>query len=199
MYAPDLAARWEVAPDGTSATFYLQENACFHDGEPVTADDVAFSFTAYMDPRTKSRWLPSLSMVREADAFAEGTADSMEGITVIDHYTVRFDMAFLTGQFLAHAADVYIFPEHILGEIAPGEIDDSDFFTGLGPQKPIGSGPWLFVMHQPDWFHELLAHEDYHFGKPKIDRVFILGIIGDDEDSQGGAVRLDELKRVQTC
>ena len=173
MYAPDLAARWEIAPDGSSATFYLQENACFHDGEPVTADDVAFSFTAYMDPRTKSRWVQSLSMVKGVEAFAEGAADSVEGIAVVDHYTVRFDMAFPTGQFLAQAADVYILPEHILGEIAPEEIDDSDFFTGLGSQRPIGSGPWLFVKHRPDQFHELEAHEHYHFGRPKIDRVFV--------------------------
>ena len=173
VYAADLAERWEVAPDGSSITFYLRENACFHDGEPVTADDVAFSFTAYMAPRTGSRAVQSLSMVRGADAFADGTADSVEGITVVDHYTVRFDMAFPTGQFLAQVADVYILPEHILGSMAPEEIDDSDFFTGLGAQRPIGSGPWLFVIHQPDQFHELEAHEDYHFGMPKIERVFI--------------------------
>ena len=126
-----------------------------------------------MDPRTKSRRVRSLSMVRGANAFAEGAADSVEGITVVDHYTVRFDMAFPTGQFLTHAADVYILPEHILAEIAPEDIDDSDFFTGLGSQNPIGSGPWSFRWHEPDQYHWLVAHQDYHFGVPNIDCVIV--------------------------
>ena len=173
VYAPNMAARWEVAPDGSSATFYLQKNAFFHDGEPVTADDIAFSFTAYMDPRTKSRAVQRLAMVKGAEAFAEGTTDSVEGINVIDDYTIRFDMAFPTGQFLTQAAGVWLLPEHILGSLGPEDIDDSEFFIGLGSQKPIGSGPWKFVKHEPDQFHELISNDDYYLGKPKIDRVFV--------------------------
>ena len=173
MYAPNMAARWEVAPDGSAVTFYLQKNAFFHDGEPVTADDVAFSFTSYLDPRTKSRAVGRLKMVKGAEAFGEGTTDSVEGITVVDDHTIRFDMAFPTGQFLSQAAGVYVLPEHILGSLAPEDIDDSEFFIGLGSQKPIGSGPYKFVKHEPDQFHELLGNDDYYLGKPKIDRVFV--------------------------
>ena len=173
VYAPNIAARWEIAPDGSSATFHLQKNAFFHDGEPLTADDIAFSFTSYMDPRTKSRAVQRLAMVKGGEAFADGTADSVEGINVIDDYTIRFDMAFPTGQFLTQAAGVWILPEHILGSLAPEDIDDSEFFIGLGSQKPIGTGPWKFVRHEPDQFHELISNDDYYLGKPKIDRVFV--------------------------
>ncbi len=171
-FIPELAERWETAEDGSSVTFYLRKNAFFHDGEQVTADDIKWSFESYMDPKTKSRAVQSLSMVKGADAFAEGTADSVEGIVVVDDYTVRFDMAFPTGQFIP-AAGRNILPEHILGSIPPEDLDDHDFFIGLSGGKPIGSGAWQFVKHEPDQFHELLAVDDYFLGKAKIDRVFV--------------------------
>ncbi len=48
---PDLAERWDVGPDGTLYTFSLRQNARFHDGRPVTAQDVVYSWDA---PRTRS-------------------------------------------------------------------------------------------------------------------------------------------------
>ena len=43
-FKPELAESWEVAPDGKSVTFHLRKDATFHDGSPVTADDVKWSF-----------------------------------------------------------------------------------------------------------------------------------------------------------
>ncbi len=171
-FIPELAERWEVSEDGASVTFYLRKNAFFHDGEQVTAEDVKWSFESFMNPRTKSRQVQRLSMVKGGDAFAEGTADSVEGIVIVDDYTVRFDMAFPTGQFIP-AAGGNILPEHILSKIADEDLDDHAFFIGLSGEKPIGSGAWKFVKHEPDQFHELLAADDYFLGKPKIDRVFV--------------------------
>ena len=171
-FIPELAERWDVSEDGRSVTFYLRKNAFFHDGEAVTADDVKWSFESYMNPKTKSRAVQRLAMIKGADAFAEGTTDSVEGIVTVDEHTVRFDMAFPTGQFIP-AAGMNILPQHILSSIPAEELDDHDFFLGLSGNKPIGSGPWMFVKHEPNRFHELVANPDYHFGKPKIDRVFV--------------------------
>ena len=171
-FIPELAERWSASPDGMSVTFYLRKNAFFHDGEPVTAEDVRWSFESHINSRTNSRLARSLSLIKGAGAFADGIADSVEGIVIVDDYTVRFDMAFPTGQFIP-AAGPNILPEHILGRIAPEDLDEHEFFTGLGAQKPIGSGPWKFVKHEPDQFHELVSSDDYFLGKPKIDRVFV--------------------------
>ena len=171
-FIPELAERWEVSADGGSVTFYLRKNAFFHDGEAVTADDIKWSFESYMNPTTKSRQVQRLSMIKGADAFAEGTADSVEGIVIVDDYTVRFDMAFPTGQFIP-AAGGNILPEHILSSIPAEDLDDHEFFIGLGSSQPIGSGAWRFVKHEPDQFHELVAVDDYFLGKAKIDRVFV--------------------------
>ena len=171
-FIPELAERWEVSEDGASVTFYLRKNAFFHDGEAVTADDIKWSFESYMNPTTKSRQVQRLSMIKGGDAFAEGTADSVEGIVIVDDYTVRFDMAFPTGQFIP-AAGGNILPEHILSSIPAEDLDDHEFFIGLGSSQPIGSGAWRFVKHEPDQFHELIAVDDYFLGKAKIDRVFV--------------------------
>ena len=178
-YIPDIVERWDTAPDGSAVTFYMRKNAVWHDGEPVTAEDLEFSFTLYMDYRTKSRHVGKFAMVKGADAFARGTASSVSGITVIDHHTLTVEMAFPSSQFVAQAGGttsglgLYLLPKHLLSSIPVEDIDDHDFFIGLSGNIPIGTGPWKFVKHEPDQFHELVANEDYHFGAPKIDRVFV--------------------------
>ncbi|RPI90613.1 MAG: hypothetical protein EHM40_17905, partial [Chloroflexi bacterium] len=51
---PDLAESWEVSPDGTIYTFHLRENAKFHDGRPVTAQDVVYSWERAASPELES-------------------------------------------------------------------------------------------------------------------------------------------------
>ena len=178
-YIPDIVERWAMEPDGSAVTFYMRKNAVWHDGEPVTAEDLAFTFHLYMDPRSKSRHVGKFAMVKGADAFQEGTASSVSGITVVDDHTLSVEMAFPSSQFLAQSGGttsglgLYLLPEHLLSSIPVEDVDDHDFFIGLSGNIPIGTGPWKFVKHEPDQFHELAANPDYHFGAPKIDRVFI--------------------------
>ena len=186
-FIPELAERWELAEDGGSVTFYLRKSASFHDGEPVTAKDVRWSYESYMDPNTKSRVVHRLEMVKGAKAFAEGSADSVEGIVIVDDHTVRFDMEYPTGQFVP-ASGWSILPSHILSKIAPEDLDEHDFFTGLGTQTPIGSGAWKFVRHEPGQLHELVANRDYFLGKPKIDRVLV-HLIADADATQAAMQR----------
>ncbi len=51
---PDLAERWELSPNGTVYTFYLRKNARFHDGRPVTVQDVIYSWERAADPKLAS-------------------------------------------------------------------------------------------------------------------------------------------------
>ena len=169
-WAPDLAERWEVAPDGSSYTFFLRKNAVFHDGTPVTAKDVAFSFKSYLGPSTVSKWTGRLSLIKGADDYTNGNTNDVAGIVVVDDHTVRFDMEFPTGLFLINCCDnpgLAILPEHILGQISPENLDQSAYFT----EQVTGSGPFKFVKFASDQFIELEANPDYFFGRPKIDRV----------------------------
>ena len=178
-YIPDIVERWDMAPDGSAVTFYMRKNALWHDGEPVTAADLEYTFALNMDPRSKSRHVGKFAMVKGAAEFAEGTADHVSGISVVDDHTLLIEMGFPSSQFVAQSGGttsglgIYLLPKHILSSIPIEDIDDHDFFIGLSGNKPIGTGPWMFVKHEPDQFHELVANPDYHFGPPKIDRVFI--------------------------
>lgn len=82
-----LAESHEVSEDGTVITFHLHDNAYFSDGEKVTADDVAFTFTYMSDP-TDERWTDQTTMIKGADEYREGKADSIEGVKVIDENTI---------------------------------------------------------------------------------------------------------------
>lgn len=168
--APSLADSWEVAPDATSVTFKLNPNAKWHDGTPVTAKDVAFTFRMALHPEVKSNRASAYALIKGAAAFTAGEADDVEGITVIDDHTIRFDMEFPNGLFVDETAQrAQILPEHLLGNVPPAELSQNRFFIdGL-----VGSGPFKLEKFVTDQYAELVAYPDYFGGKPKIDRILV--------------------------
>lgn len=170
-FAGDLAESWEVAPDGSSYTFKLRQNAKWHDGTPVTARDVAFTYTTALNPATGSKLTGRFALIKGAAAYTEGKADSVAGINVIDDHTIRFDMEFPNGLFLYETtsgpAPWAILPQHILGSLKPEDMAKHPYFS----EALVGSGPFKFVKYVPDQYLEVEANPDYHFGRPKIDRI----------------------------
>jgi peptide/nickel transport system substrate-binding protein len=78
--APELAESWEVATDGMSCTFKLRKDAKFHDGTPVTAKDVKWSF----DRAVKVGGFPTFQM-------SAGSLEKPEQFVVVDDHTFRID------------------------------------------------------------------------------------------------------------
>lgn len=171
--APDLAESWDLAPDATSVTFHIRKNAKWHDGQPVTAKDVAFTFTSALNPLVKSTRAGGFALIKGAADFTAGKADKVTGINVIDDYTIRFDMEFPNGLFVNETAQrAQILPEHILGKVAPADLAKNKFFI----DSVVGSGPYKMVRYVTDQYLELEANPDYFFGKPKVDRI-VMSII----------------------
>ena len=112
--SPDLAERWDTAMDGLSTTFYLRKNALWHDGTPVTAHDVAWTYHMYLNGETGSKRTGALSLIKGAEAYTSGEADTVEGIVVLDDHTIRFDQAFPNILFLQQTT-YPILPKHVLG------------------------------------------------------------------------------------
>jgi peptide/nickel transport system substrate-binding protein len=165
-FAPELAESWKIAPDGTSYTFAIRKNATWHDGKPVTARDVAYTYRMYLNSATGTKRSGGLALIKGAAAYTDGKANDVAGITVVDDQTIRFDMEFPNGLFLQQTT-LAILPEHILGSIPPADLQKQRFFS----DAPMGSGPFKFVKYQPDQFIEVEANPDFYFGKPKIDRL----------------------------
>jgi len=151
---PDLAERWEVSPDGLRYVFHMNPNARWHDGEPVTAEDVAFTFNeviAKVHPRA-SRWWDNV-------ARAEAESEHLFAITLKSPFA-----PFLTLLGNRLGSGTLILPKHI--------YQGSDPRTNHANRRPIGSGPFKLAEWRAGSFITLERNPDYFKpGLPYLDRL----------------------------
>ncbi|HEV2132087.1 MAG TPA: ABC transporter substrate-binding protein [Longimicrobiaceae bacterium] len=154
-----IAERWDtvrVAPDTLEITFHLRRDLRWHDGEPVTAEDVLFTFERMTDPRVA---YPGIARLAHWSRRAE----------LLDSHTLRFRLR-PHPEFLEVWYVTPVVPRHILGSVPPEELRTHPF----GTQAPVGNGPFRFVRHvaNQEWVFE--ANPDYPEslgGRPYLDRV----------------------------
>ncbi|MBN1121667.1 MAG: peptide ABC transporter substrate-binding protein [Anaerolineae bacterium] len=121
---PDLAEGWRVSSDGLVYTFHLREGVTWHDGEPFTADDVAFTMSVLRDPA-----FPGPTDLGAFWRSVETYAD--------DEFTVRFVLAQPLAAFPEYAG-IGILPAHLLAGVSPADIAADPFNlspTGTGRMK----------------------------------------------------------------
>ena len=149
---PDLATAWEVSADGRRVSFKLAPNARWHDGQPVTADDVRFSFEAVL--------------LKHHARTASGLAPVIEAIDTPDAHTVVFRLKRPYAPLLAQldVTEAPILPRHVYGS--------GDLLKHPANLKPVGSGPFRFKEHRRDDRVVLERNPDYFKpGLPKLDRL----------------------------
>ncbi len=119
----DLAASYTVSSDGRVYTVVLKNNLVWHDGEPLTVDDVVFTFTN-----------------ATAHDTASVLADNFQNIVVekIDDHTVQFTLKDPYPAFL-NLLTTGIIPQHVWGKVALADWPNSDFNL-----RPVGAGDWQF-------------------------------------------------------
>ncbi|HEU6448218.1 MAG TPA: peptide ABC transporter substrate-binding protein [Verrucomicrobiae bacterium] len=91
---PGLAESWDISADGKVYTFHLRTNLVWSTGEPITADDVVYSWTRALSPATASTYAGLLYFVKNAQAFNEGkiTNAALVGVHALDQHTVRVEL-----------------------------------------------------------------------------------------------------------
>ncbi|HET7274693.1 MAG TPA: ABC transporter substrate-binding protein [Longimicrobiaceae bacterium] len=155
---PHLAESWELTD--TSVVFHLRNDVMWHDGVPVTAEDVKFTFDLAKSPET-------------ASLLGAAYLNMVDSATVIDSHTVRFD-------FVApHAQALEDFwwsplPSHLLENVAPAELARAPF-----NRTPVGSGPFKFVSWENGQQLTLEANDSFPEalgGRPYLDR-FVFRVI----------------------
>ncbi len=157
----DLAESWSVDTRELVYTVKLKPNIKWHDGQPVTANDVAYTYRMIQSPEAKSYLYPSWQNIK---------------VTAVDPTTVTFTLPNSLSSF-PYSLTNGIIPEHVLGKVPAAQLR-SDSFNN---QAPIGSGPFKFskvevINPTPDVRQEsvaLSAFDSYAFGKPKIDNFII--------------------------
>jgi peptide/nickel transport system substrate-binding protein len=152
-FIPELAERWTWAPDSMSIAFHLHPEAKWHDGKPVTARDVAFTFDIHKDPEVGSSVAPLLTRIDSVTV--------RDSLTAVVWYKQRYPE-----QFLDAAFQVRIHPEHWLGQ-----VKRSEYTTSPVVRSPIGSGRFKFARWEPGTLVEVTANTEHYRGRPNLDRL----------------------------
>ena len=153
---PYLAKSWKISDDGLSVTLNLVQDATFHDGHPITSEDVAFSI---MTIKKNHPFKTMMAPVEKVD-----TPDAHTAILRLSRPHPAMLLAL--SQPLCP-----IIPKHVFG-------DGQDVKTHPMNMKPIGSGPFKFVEYKPGEHLILERYDKFFLGAPYLDR-FILKIIPD--------------------
>jgi ABC-type transport system substrate-binding protein len=149
-YVSDLADHYSVSPDGLTYTFVLKDNAKFHDGKPVTADDVVFTVEKVQDAAVKSPLLANWTGV---------------GVAATDPKTVEFTLKSAYAPFVDNLT-LGILPKHLWQNVSDDEFPFSELNT-----SPVGSGPFKVssISRTPAGIpssYDLSAFGEYALGKP---------------------------------
>ena len=147
---PYLAQSWETAPDGLSVRFELRRNAFFHDGHPVTSEDVAYSI---LMSREYHPFRPMLESVAGVDTPGPFTA------------VVRLSRPFPPLPKVLVPALVPILPRHVFDDGRPFPAHPANW-------EAVGSGPFMLEAFVPDRFIRLRRNPRFFLpGKPRADRL----------------------------
>lgn len=146
-----LAEKWEISKDNKVFTFFLRKNAVFHDGKPVTAEDVKFSFDAIFEPKYEAAHLRP---------YYEGISK----VEIVDAHTVKFytrDTYFLN---FDSAASLYVIPKHVYSDVAKSKKMNKALI-GSGPYKldKFDKGQKVILSRFDKWYgNDDAANKGYY-------------------------------------
>lgn len=153
---PDLAEAWGTSPDGTLYNFSIRPNAVWHDGQPVTSDDIIFT----------------VGLIKSGGSlFPQDIKDLWSQIEIkrFDDKTLQFKLPEPFAPFLDYAT-FGVLPKHLLESVPADQLSTAEFNL-----KPIGSGPYKFNQLMTSGGQisgvMLTANENYYLPKPFIEQV----------------------------
>ena len=152
----DLAESWGISQDGTIYNFSIREEATWHDGRPVTSEDVVFTLDLM-----RSEEFPTPQDIREF-------WDEIE-VKDLDDKTLQFRLPEPFAPFLDYLT-FGVLPKHLLEAIPPDELVDASF-----NQEPVGTGPYRFdhLLSEEGSIQGVVlsAYDDYYRDRAFIDQV----------------------------
>jgi peptide/nickel transport system substrate-binding protein len=158
---PNLATKWDVSADGKTYTFTLKQGVKWHDGSSFSADDVKFSYDAYMNSDTGTQRAGTL-------------VPRIASVDVKDPQTVVFTLKDIVAPFLVQNCSYGIVPKSIMGNVAPKDWRTHPFST----TKPIGTGPFTFKEYKQGASVTLSGNPSYHMGPTALD-TYVYKVVPD--------------------
>ena len=169
--SPGLAESWKLSDDNLTWTFVLNDNAKWHDGKPVTAEDVKYSYEYIISS--------GLGM------YAGGLED-ISSVEAVDEKTVVIKTNEPKANMLMSNAP--ILPKHILETLTIEELET------WPNDSPVGSGPFKFEELNVGGFLKLVKNEDYFKGSPNLDEIIFVVYANSDVMTQ--ALKIGEIDAV---
>ncbi len=145
----EIAESWDVSDDGLTYTFHLRDDIFWSDGEPLTAEDVKYTYDAIASDLVET---PRKSNVELIDS-----------IEALDDYTLQVNFREIDCTALQNFT-LGVLPAHAFAD------DYSDIMESPENSAPtVTSGPFVFSEWEPDSFVTLLANPDYYLGAPNVE------------------------------
>lgn len=164
LVIPALAESWQVEDRGRIYRFLLRKDATFHDGSPVTSEDVVFSLSRLFKIQPAPTMLPSLLRIEGAKEFMDGKVSSVAGLRVVDkrNLTIVLDKPYVPFLVALGMHNASIVPEGA----ASG---DAEFW-----RHPTGSGPFKLASWEENRWVRLERYPGYYGGASRLDRIDFL-------------------------
>ena len=144
----DIAESFEISEDQLTYVFNLKKDIRFHDGEPLTAEDVLFTINSILDDKNAS--------------FLKSDFTAVESITKIDDFQLEVKLKHPFIPFLDKLT-VPILPKHV--------FEGVDMRTSEFNSHPVGAGPYMFEKWERGNSLTFKAYEDFHGTKPSIEKL----------------------------
>jgi peptide/nickel transport system substrate-binding protein len=172
-YSLELAEGVEVSNDGLIWTFKIRAGFTFHDGEPLTADDIPFSYNFYQST-------PEFP-------FLPGYTQFFESVEAPDESTVIITLSEALPNLESQLIYLFVLPEHIWGSLeqAPAEFENLEM---------VGSGPFQLVEYSQDEFIHLASTHEHPLYSPHIDEIIIQKF--DNHDALAQALRTGQVDMI---
>ena len=170
---PSLAESWEISDDGLEYTFHLRQGVKFHNGNDFTAEDVAYTFHRMLTVEGGVN-TEFIDQIKGADELLAGETDTLEGVEVVDDYTIKVTLKEPFAGFLASISS----PGVSIYDSEATEAAGDQF--GMDPAMTVGTGPFEFSSWSFNNQLVLTRNEDYWKGASGLPGV-VIKIIPDTE------------------
>jgi len=186
QFAPDFASSWEQSPDGLTWTFHTRPNAKWSDGQPLTADDAAWTFNMMIKYKNgpTANW---------GQIFAH-----VGSITAPDPNTLVITYKKPVAVVLSNIQQTPILPEQVWGKYATGDGKELKTFPNepVNGQAMVGGGPFVITKYQKKQITLFQANPNYYGTKPHIDGFGLQFF--DNDDAMVSALKTGQLDAIET-